>query len=230
MQFPTDTLDYAGKFALALALSGALGLERERKGRAAGLRTHVIVCLGATLAMVVSDILAAEWNNSDAHVWLDRGRIAAGIVTGIGFIGAGTIINQGSIHRGLTTAAMLWFVAVLGIAIGVGYYALAVIATVFALLSVLLLERVGALLPEQVQFALSVRVAGGTKRINDLERFIERQGYVVMAARLRVTDDDETQRTDMTFDILSRRKQTVEDLIGQIQAEFPGTLRITVER
>lgn len=230
MDLSSDTLFYLGKFALAVALSGVLGLERERKGRAAGLRTHVVVCLGATLAMVVSDILAAEWNNSDAHTWLDRGRIAAAIITGIGFIGAGTIINQGSIHRGLTTAAMLWFVAVLGIAIGVGYYALAIIATAFALLSVLLLEHVGTLLPEQVQFALSVRVAGGTQRINDLERFIERQGYVVMAARLRVTEDEDKQRTDMTFDILSRRKQTVEDLIRDIQTEFPGTLRITVER
>ena len=229
MELPTDVLGYCGKFALAIVLSGALGLERERKGRAAGLRTHVVVCLGSTLAMIVSDILAAEWNNSDAPVWLDRGRIAAGIVTGIGFIGAGTIINVGSIHRGLTTAAMLWFVAVLGIAIGVGYYSLSVIATAFALLSVLLLERAGKFLPGHVQFALSVRVAGGSQRISDMERFIEKQGYVVMAARLRVSEEQDP-RADMTFEIMSHGKQSIEDLIDRIQQEFPGTRRITIER
>ncbi len=229
MESSSDILLYCGKFALAIVLSGALGLERERKGRAAGLRTHVVVCLGATLAMIVSDILAAEWNNTDAPIWLDRGRIAAGVVTGIGFIGAGTIINVGSIHRGLTTAAMLWFVAVLGIAIGVGYYTLAIISTAFTLLSVLLLERIGGLLPEQVQYALSVRVAGGSQRITDLERFIEKQGYVVMAARLRVSEE-EGKRADMTFDILSRNKQSIEELIERIQHEFPETKRITIER
>lgn len=225
----SEILVHCGKFALAILLSGVLGLERERKGRAAGLRTHVVVCLGATLAMIVSDLLAAEWNNSDAPVWLDRGRIAAGVVTGIGFIGAGTIINVGSIHRGLTTAAMLWFVAVLGIAIGVGYYALAIISTAFTLLSVLLLERIGGVLPEQVQFALSVRVAGGSQRIMEMERFIEKQGYIVIAARLRVSKDDETL-ADMTFDILSRNKKSVEELIDLIQHDFPESRRITIER
>jgi len=229
MGLPDDVLGYCGRFALAIVLSGMLGLERERKGRAAGLRTHVVVCLGSTLAMIVSDILAADWNASDAPVWLDRGRIAAAIVTGIGFIGAGTIINVGSIHRGLTTAAMLWFVAVLGIAIGLGYFSLSIIATAFALLSVLSLERVGKFLPERVQFALRVRVVGGTQRINDMERFIERQGYVVMAARLRVTEE-ENQKTDMTFDIMSRGKRSIEELIERIQEEFPGTRRITIER
>jgi putative Mg2+ transporter-C (MgtC) family protein len=229
MDLPDDVLTYCGKFALAIVLSGILGLERERKGRAAGLRTHVVVCLGSTLAMIVSDILAAEWNNSDAPIWLDRGRIAAGILTGIGFIGAGTIINVGNIHRGLTTAAMVWFAAVLGIAIGVGYYSLSIIATLFTLSSVLLLERVAGWFPEQIQFALSVRVAGGSQRITDMERFIEKQGYIVMAARLRVSEEKE-KRTDMTFDIISRTKRSIQDLIEQIQHEFPGTLRITIER
>jgi putative Mg2+ transporter-C (MgtC) family protein len=229
MDLSADVFAYCGKFALAILLSGVLGLERERKGRSAGLRTHVVVCLGATLAMIVSGILAAEWKLTEAPIWLDRGRMAAGIVTGIGFIGAGTIINVGSIHRGLTTAAMLWFVAVLGIAIGVGYYSLAIIATAFTLLSVILLEKVGKLLPEQIQYALSVRVMGGSQRINDMERFIERQGYTVMTARLRVSEEDEL-RADMTFEILSHKRHSIEVLIDKIQQEFPGTRRITIER
>ncbi len=229
MATPDDIAHVFLKLGLALVLSGVLGLERERKGRAAGLRTHVVVCLGATLAMIVSDFLASEWTKTGANVWLDRGRIAAGIVTGIGFIGAGTIINVGSIHRGLTTAAMIWFVGVLGIAVGSGYYVVSAVATVFALFAVLALERVSEYLPSQVEFVLSIRVAGGMQRISDIERFIEKEGYRVMASRLRV-QEEEKQRVDMTFDILSKNHEPVEQLIQRIQQEFPGSLRITIER
>ncbi|MCC6490455.1 MAG: MgtC/SapB family protein [Candidatus Hydrogenedentes bacterium] len=225
----SETLEICIKFALALLLSGLLGLERERKGRAAGLRTHVVVCLGSTLAMIVSDLLAAEWTATGAPIWLDRGRIAAGIVTGIGFIGAGTIINVGSIHRGLTTAAMLWFVAVLGIAIGVGFYEVAVLGTFFALFAVLALERVSESLPARVQFVLSIRLAGTAQRITDIERFIEVQGYRVLASRLRVTVEDH-ERVDMTFDILSKKRHSIEELVTRIQQECPGALRVTIER
>lgn len=225
----SETQEICIKFALALLLSGLLGLERERKGRAAGLRTHVVVCLGSTLAMIVSDLLAAEWTATGAPIWLDRGRIAAGIVTGIGFIGAGTIINVGSIHRGLTTAAMLWFVAVLGIAIGVGFYRVAILGTFFALFTVLALERVSESLPARVQFVLSIRLAGTAQRVADIERFIEAQGYRVVASRLRVTVEDH-ERVDMTFDILSKKRHPVEELVARIQQECPGALRVTIER
>ncbi|MCC6697543.1 MAG: MgtC/SapB family protein [Candidatus Hydrogenedentes bacterium] len=225
----SETLEICIKFALALLLSGLLGLERERKGRAAGLRTHVVVCLGSTLAMIVSDLLAAEWTATGAPIWLDRGRIAAGIVTGIGFIGAGTIINVGSIHRGLTTAAMLWFVAVLGIAIGVGFYRVAILGTFFALFTVLALERVSESLPARIQFVLSIRLAGTAQRVADIERFIEAQGYRVVASRLRVTVEDH-ERVDMTFDILSKKRHPVEELVARIQQECPGALRVTIER
>lgn len=225
----SETREICIKFALALLLSGLLGLERERKGRAAGLRTHVVVCLGSTLAMIVSDLLAAEWTATGAPIWLDRGRIAAGIVTGIGFIGAGTIINVGSIHRGLTTAAMLWFVAVLGIAIGVGFYRVAILGTFFALFTVLALERVSESLPARIQFVLSIRLAGTAQRVADIERFIEAQGYRVVASRLRVTVEDH-ERVDMTFDILSKKRHPVEELVARIQQECPGALRVTIER
>ncbi len=119
----------------AAALLGALiGLERERKHLAAGLRTHMMVCVGACLIMIVSafgfsDIIYSQ------HVSLDPSRIAAQVVSGIGFIGAGTILllKQNSI-RGLTTAAGLWTVAAIGLAIGGGLYFAAVAATIIALL------------------------------------------------------------------------------------------------
>jgi len=113
------------KLILAVVLSGLIGWERERSHKPAGLRTHMLVCAGSTLITIISVSYFVE----------DYARIIAGVITGIGFIGAGTIIAQGrkGIH-GLTTAATLWVVAAIGICVGVGWYILAVIATVLIML------------------------------------------------------------------------------------------------
>lgn len=100
-----------------MVLGGLVGVERERADKPAGLRTHMVVCLASTLVMLLSIHVSTLYPGTV----FDPGRIAAGVVTGIGFLGAGTIIRQGSIVRGLTTAASLWFVAGLGLAIGAGY-------------------------------------------------------------------------------------------------------------
>lgn len=216
------------KLGLAVVLAGVLGLERESKGRAAGLRTHILVCVASTVAMIVSDYLAAEWSRQGAPVWLDRGRIAAGIVTGIGFVGAGAIINVGNVHKGLTTAAMLWFVAVLGIAIGVGYYALAALATAIALSTVTVLARVSESMPTQTEFSLEIRVPGGLNLVNQVEQHVKSLGYRVTASRLRV--DGEAERIDMTLDLVSKSGANLEALVASLEERLPEVQRITLER
>ena len=124
----------------ALVLGGVIGLEREFHGRAAGLRTHIMVCLGTTMAMVVSMQLY-HILPTDSSLRVDPGRMAAGIMTGIGFIGAGAVMNRRSATRGLTTAACIWFVASLGIAIGAGLYAMAAAGTLLALAVLVALAR-----------------------------------------------------------------------------------------
>lgn len=216
------------KLGLAVVLSGVLGLERESKGRAAGLRTHILVCVASTVAMIVSDYLAAEWTQGGAPVWLDRGRIAAGIVTGIGFVGAGAIINVGNVHKGLTTAAMLWFVAVLGIAIGAGFYALAALATAFALTTVTVLARVSESLPTQTEFSLEIRMPGGLNLVNQVEQHVKNLGYKVTASRLRVVGKGE--RIDVTLVLVSKASANLEALIASLEETLPGVQRITIER
>jgi putative Mg2+ transporter-C (MgtC) family protein len=110
------------RLALAILLGGAIGLERESRGRPAGLRTHILVCLGATIIMIASTQMAilSQALPQASRIQVDPGRIAAGIVTGIGFLGAGAIIRIGDLVRGLTTAGCIWFVAALGITIGQG--------------------------------------------------------------------------------------------------------------
>jgi putative Mg2+ transporter-C (MgtC) family protein len=119
-----------GRLLLAVVLGGLVGLERQIHGRPAGLRTHVLVCLGSALILVVTQSLGPD---------VDPGRAVAGIVTGVGFLGAGVIVKSKEIVRGLTTAACIWFVAALGIAIGQGLYVIAVASTAISIIVLTLL-------------------------------------------------------------------------------------------
>jgi putative Mg2+ transporter-C (MgtC) family protein len=113
-------------FLLAIVVGGAIGLEREVHGRPAGVRTHVLVCLSAAIAIQASQSVPAGIGDSDVgRLVFDPNRLAAGIVTGIGFLGAATVIRSGDMVRGITTGACVWAVAVLGIVIGQGHHALA---------------------------------------------------------------------------------------------------------
>jgi putative Mg2+ transporter-C (MgtC) family protein len=128
--------DVLARLALAATLGAAIGFERELREREAGLRTHLLVCLGSALFTIVSAYGFREFLTSgDAVVRADPTRIAAQIVTGIGFLGAGAIIRQGLSVRGLTTAATLWVAAGIGMAAGAGYYSGAVLGTVLTLVA-----------------------------------------------------------------------------------------------
>jgi putative Mg2+ transporter-C (MgtC) family protein len=124
------------RLVLAGILGGAIGTEREIREREAGLRTHMLVAIGAALFTIVSAYGWSDFNFSQrSGVTYDPTRIAAQIVTGIGFLGAGAIIRHGLSVRGLTTAASLWVVAAIGIAAGAGYYSAAVVTTIVVLVS-----------------------------------------------------------------------------------------------
>ncbi|MDD2585217.1 MAG: MgtC/SapB family protein [Syntrophomonadaceae bacterium] len=118
------------KLTLACILGGLIGLERESLSRPAGFRTYTLVCVGSTLAMIVSlDMYFQYYHTVNA----DPGRIAAQVISGIGFLGAGTIMREGATVHGLTTAAGLWVVACIGLAVGAGLYVPAIVTTVLIL-------------------------------------------------------------------------------------------------
>jgi putative Mg2+ transporter-C (MgtC) family protein len=127
------THEFILRLILAALLGSLVGLERERLDWAAGLRTHMLVCLGATLFMIVSAFGFDDVLNHP-HVTLDPSRVAAQVASGIGFLGAGTIILRRDMILGLTTAASLWAVAAVGLAVGGGLYVGAVVTTVLILL------------------------------------------------------------------------------------------------
>ncbi|MCM1348457.1 MAG: MgtC/SapB family protein [Firmicutes bacterium] len=119
------------KLLLSLLLGCCVGLERKRKGQIAGLRTFALISMGATLAMILSIYVPQEYLGLKNG---DPGRIAAQVITGIGFLGAGAIIQSKGSVRGLTTAASIWIVATIGMAVGVGMYTLSIIATLLIIL------------------------------------------------------------------------------------------------
>jgi putative Mg2+ transporter-C (MgtC) family protein len=124
------------RIVVAAGLGGAVGLERELRDREAGFRTHMLVSIGSALFTIVSAYAFRDFLvQGGAVVRADPTRIAAQIVTGIGFLGAGAIIRQGLSIRGLTTAATLWVTAAIGMAVGAGYYGGAVITTAVVLIS-----------------------------------------------------------------------------------------------
>jgi putative Mg2+ transporter-C (MgtC) family protein len=152
---PGDLLQMTEKIGLAALLAGAVGAEREWTGKWAGLRTHMLIAVGATLVTEVS-----------LHFG-DSGRLAAQVVSGVGFLGAGTIIqSRGAVH-GLTTAAGLWVAAALGIAVGAGAYGEAVVATIALLLILSALRPVERRLHQHDRRTLVAQLDTGQK-LSDL--------------------------------------------------------------
>jgi putative Mg2+ transporter-C (MgtC) family protein len=132
-----ELLEIALKLVLSLALGGLVGFERESSQKPAGFRTNILICLGATMMMVLSQLYLEAGGAGSG----DSLRLAAAVITGIGFIGAGTIIQAQGMVTGLTTAATIWAVGGLGLVVGAGYYLVGVIYTVILILTLNILGR-----------------------------------------------------------------------------------------
>mgnify|MGYP003439761680 FL=1 len=207
------------RIVLAAGLGGAIGLERELREREAGLRTHMLVSVGAALFTMVSAYAWTDWRFSNEEgLVFDPTRIAAQVVTGIGFLGAGAIIRQGLSVRGLTTAATLWVVAAIGMAAGVGYYWAALVTTALVLLSLwplrILAYRLAARMrPEEGR--LAVVLPAGTSAVSVLEA-VENAGADVSS--LEFEEEGDSRRVDVRVRLASGK--TAAQLIDALtQAE-----------
>jgi putative Mg2+ transporter-C (MgtC) family protein len=170
------------RLLIAAGLGGAIGLERELRDHEAGFRTHLLVALGACVFTLVSAYAWTDWTFSQrSGVVFDPTRIAAQIVTGIGFLGAGAIIVRGISVRGLTTAATLWVVAAIGMAAGTGYYEVGIGAAVLVLVSLGPLKLISTRLvarvrPEEAELGVLLAPGGEASRV--LERIENAGGRV----------------------------------------------------
>jgi len=167
---------------LAVLLGGLIGLERELHGRPAGLRTHALVCVCATMLIQVAQTSKVP---AEASFVFDPNRMGAGIVTGVGFLGAATVLRSGDLVRGLTTAACVWFVAGLGIVIGNENYELAVISTIFVLSVLTYFERATSFMKATLYRKLDVLAHS-----DSIEDFVQEVRSVLERENVRILDID----------------------------------------
>jgi putative Mg2+ transporter-C (MgtC) family protein len=177
------------RLGLAALLGSAIGIERERLRWAAGLRTHMLVCVGSCLAMIVS---AYGFSGVlGPHVVLDPSRVAAQVVSGVGFLGAGSIILRNEVVKGLTTAASLWTVAALGLAVGGGLYIPAAAAAVIVLLILIALKPVEDRLWKTRSVSLvELRAPRGMVSVGFLENLLSWRASQVTQLIVRASEED----------------------------------------
>ncbi|MBF0431351.1 MAG: MgtC/SapB family protein [Fibrobacteria bacterium] len=200
MQIQNEYIEFSVKIIFAAFFSGVIGLERGMHGRAAGFRTHVLVGIGTAVFTIISIQFASmsPINPENAVTSPDPGRIAAQIISGIGFLGAGAILKFGANIHGLTTAACLWLVAAIGMACGSGSYGLALITTVMAIISLTGLNLLDHLIPHHSYRTLHLVVSGGTNTSTIISKIKQKK---VKISSVSFVEDFQNDTITVTLDI-----------------------------
>jgi len=180
------------RLIVALAAGGLIGLERSYRGRAAGFRTHALVCVASSLLMLVT-VYESHWfhfASQGARVAIDPTRMGQGIMTGIGFLGAGVIVKEGLSVRGLTTAASIWVTAAIGILTGIGFYFAAGLGTVLTLGTLSLFRWIEGKIPTEFYANFTVRFARDSViPENELRDLVAQHGFTVYNLAYRITGE-----------------------------------------
>jgi putative Mg2+ transporter-C (MgtC) family protein len=193
---------------IALFAGAIIGLERSYHGRPAGFRTHSLVCLSSCMLMIVT-VYQDTWFSAYSleRISVDPTRMAQGIMTGIGFLGAGVIMREGLTVRGLTTAASIWITAGIGIMIGVGFYFPAGIATALTLIVLSVFRWIERIMPIEFYANLTVAFArSAALPEGELRSIVERQGFVIANMNYSVTGDGLTFEYQMVIHSPDREK------------------------
>jgi putative Mg2+ transporter-C (MgtC) family protein len=211
----TLRLDLLVNLVIAIVLGGAVGLERELGGKPAGLRTNILICVGAALFTQLSRAFGLVG---------DPGRVAAQIVTGVGFLGAGTILHTKGNISGLTSAATIWMVAAIGMAVGADMVYEAAGATLLVILVLAALGRVETHLKRRTRISrLTVEVADDPGRVEDVERLVREAGLNVVDLR--------TQRDGghMIVEVVLRGPEHLHDRAKLSLLRSSGAYKLSVE-
>ena len=202
-------LETALRLLLATLLGGAIGWERERNNHPAGFRTHILVCVGSALIMLLSIYGFPQFMDED-KVRFDPGRIAAQVVSGIGFLGAGTILRQGLTVSGLTTAASLWVVAAIGLAAGAGFLFPALFVTLLALVSLELLNKVEDwLFKNRMRRLLRIRTLNCPGKLGEVATLLGKGNISIRKVQL---DEGESSEKEMEMVFIVRFPPKVEPM------------------
>jgi putative Mg2+ transporter-C (MgtC) family protein len=194
-------LEVVLKLVLAIALGGLIGLEREASQKPAGFRTNILVCVGATMMMTMAGLLVqAKGGSADTMV-----RMAAGVVTGIGFLGAGTILHARGEIAGLTTASTIWLVAGLGLVIGAGYYVPALVFTALTIITLLLFRRVEDSYVRKAQFHYHLKAKARPYILSSLRKLALHHG--VRLEKLTMKQEHQSYVMGFSFSASEQKEQ-----------------------
>ena len=201
---------------LASLFGGLIGLERELHGRPAGFRTHLLVSLGSCLFVVASIQFYTIYGNFNGNVGVgvDPGRVAAQVVTGIGFLGAGAIIREKASIRGLTTAACLWVAAAIGLSCGIGMFGAALMVTGFSLVSLLLLKKLESKLSRDAYVHVKIWSADQVGQKERIEKLMS--DCHMQIVDLSFEKDMGKREVYLEFELRSRTRDTACDVINRI--------------
>ncbi|MFD3157268.1 MgtC/SapB family protein [Haloimpatiens sp. FM7330] len=203
------------RLGLAILIGGLIGYEREFKNRPAGFRTHILVCVGAAVISMIQVYDIERITNSIlAHPELgqalkaDIGRLGAQVITGIGFLGAGTIIHDKGSVKGLTTAATIWIVACIGLAIGMGHYFLSISATVGVLIVLVSLKRLESKLFEKGKIVKLEIHYLENNFINEVEKLFSQYSIKVKNIEFWIEEDEEGEKISLYTIVVPRHVKT----------------------
>jgi putative Mg2+ transporter-C (MgtC) family protein len=175
------------RLILAAILSGIVGFEREFHGRSAGFRTHILLCVGSTLIMITSVHIFDVYSGRTP---IDPARLAAGVVTGIGFLGAGTIMRYRASVRGLTTAASLWVVTGIGLAVGSGLYFGSLVTTALAVITLMFFGRLEhAMIRKDWYKTIIIELKDGMERLKIVRKMLAEYGAEITDFEIERSED-----------------------------------------
>lgn len=190
-------LDMLIRLLAACFLGGVIGFEREHVHRPAGFRTHILVCVGSALVMITSEFI---FNRYSSNVNVDPARLGAQVISGIGFLGAGTIIKEGVSVKGLTTAASLWAVSCVGIAVGIGFYSGAFIATAIIFLTLVVMKKTQNKFGSHKNIRLYIHTLIKKGEVQELTKLMEEMGVKVKKTDFMSSDIDGEMVLRFTLD------------------------------
>ncbi|PID79461.1 magnesium transporter MgtC [bacterium DOLJORAL78_65_58] len=204
------------RLLLAMVLGGLVGLERQRRGRPAGLRTNILVCLGSAAIIVAFQKLSLESTaGAESAIRMDPARAAAGVITGIGFLGAGTIMKSRSYVRGLTTAASIWVVSAIGVTAGLGEYVIAGVLTLLVLLALYAFHRLS--LHGDRYFSLTLHWSGDLDLLADVTAQLREDGVVVK--NRQVTRHPQTGECEVELGLKRHKEGDGRAVLDRLQAD-----------
>lgn len=218
----------SSRLLFAVGAGALVGIEREYHGRPAGFRTHILVALGAAVVALISVQLPELTAGKEAmtRIQVDPGRIASGVVTGIGFLGAGAIIRIGITARGLTTAASLWCMASVGMGFGFGLYALSVVGTLLMLFTLFVLGGVERKLSKHWYKSVDVTMIGPDHSAGAVVDLVKQQGWRIIDLKLEKQKTE--HRLDVEFEVRLNSKKDVERLVSVLnRADFIERFRVS---